>query len=389
MARQSTVGIDIGTYQVRVAVANETLKNGRYVPVIAGVGHAPSRGIRQGYVVNPADLRKSLRAAITQAEESSGISIKRAFVSVGGIGLEEFRSRAEIVAPRAHTEITENDVNNAIEESERKIAARLVNRKVLHVIPLAYKIDGQPVLGRPQGMKGNKLEVETLFVTTIEQHLLDLISVVEDLGIAVTDVMASPLAASFVTLSKAQKIAGCVLANIGAETVSVVVFENNIPISVKVFPSGSTEITNQIALELKVSLEDAEKLKRGSLSNAVHSKKHLDDIILRRLQEMFSQIESHLDKLGKSALLPAGIIITGGGSGLATVEDIARAALKLPSKRAALHGLGAMKVKDSSWAVAYGLCIWGMSSDKSGGGISILKDLLTSPAASWLKQFLP
>src|SRR5204862_6579988 len=100
--------------------------------------------------------------------------------------------------------------------------------------------------------KGTKLEVKMLFITCLEPHLNDLLGAVEEAGIEVIDVIASPIAASFVTLSKTQKIAGSVLANIGAETISIVVFENNIPISLEVFPIGSTDIIYDIVLRLKI-----------------------------------------------------------------------------------------------------------------------------------------
>ena len=123
---------------------------------------------------------------------------------------------------------------------------RIPNRRILHGIPLRYSIDGTEVLGRPQGLKGTKLEVDSLFITTYEQHVNDLISTVENIGVYVEDVIASPLAASFVLLSKAQKRAGCVLANIGAETTSIVIFEESTPISLKIFPIGSNDVTNDM-----------------------------------------------------------------------------------------------------------------------------------------------
>jgi len=152
------------------------------------------------------------------------------------------------------------------------------------------------VLGKPQGMRGTKLEVESLFITTFEQHLNDLVTAIENTGIAVEDIMASSLAASFVMLTKAQKRAGCVLANIGAETVSIVVFENSTPISIKVFPLGSNDITNDIALGLKIPLEEAEKIKRGGMSSANYSKRKLDEIIAARLTDIFELIQAHLKR---------------------------------------------------------------------------------------------
>lgn len=212
-----------------------------------------------------------------------------------------------------------------------------------------------------------KVEVRMLFVTYLDKHLQDLIQAVENAGVEVIDAMAAPIAASLVSLTKTQKMAGCILVNIGAETVSSVVYENGTPVSLEVFPIGSTDITNDIALGLKVSLEEAERIKLGAITNTSFSKKRLDEIVVARLSDIFDLIEAHLKKLGRSGLLPAGIIITGGGSGLANIEDLAKAALKLPSKVALLtvpQG-GKSQVKDAVWSVAYGLCIWGFSGDSS------------------------
>lgn len=386
MARKIAVGIDVGTYQIKVVVASQDSKDQR--AKIIGTGFAQSRGIRHGYVVNRQDIAKMLQIAVHEAEKSSGVAIRRAYLSVGGVGLEEYRSRAELLVSRADSEVTELDLKNIIEESERKISSRLLNRKVIHAIPLAYRLDGERLMGLPVGMKGTKLEIDALFITALEQHLNDLIAAVEDVGISVIDVMASPLAGSFVTLTKAQKIAGVVLANIGAETVSLAVFENDVPISVKVFPMGSTDITHDIALGLKISLDDAEQAKCGALVNSVTSKKQLDTIIGHRLSDIFTIIEAHLKRLGKNGLLPAGVVISGGGSGITTVEDIARVVLKIPSRKASLMVEGKSKVKNSTWAVAFGLCLWGLTNDIESSNFSTIKENANG-LINWFKQFLP
>lgn len=240
-------------------------------------------------------------------------------------------------------------------------------------------------------MKGAKLEVKMLFVACLEPHLNDILEAVDRAGIEVVDVLASPIASSFVTLTKAQKVAGCVLANIGSETISMVVFENNIPISLEVFPLGSTDITNDIALGLKIPLEEAENVKLGGIGSTTYSKKKLDEIVSARLSDMFELIENHLKKIGRNGLLPAGIFITGGGSGISAIEDFAKTALKLPSRIATLN-LENQKspVKDSSWAVAYGLCMLGLSKEeKVNLGLKTKLNKSTEKLFGWIKQFLP
>ena len=390
MRDRTIVGIDIGTYQVKVVVVKQSGKKSPQAPLpqIIGTGYAESRGLRNGYIINEADVSRSVQAAVKQAEKASGIEIKKAYVSIGSIGLDEVFSHGEVITSRADSEITQADLDKAMQDSEERVQEHIPNRKILHAIPLSFSVDNEPVMGRPHGLKGTKLEVESLFITTYEQHLHDLVNAIENVGIVVEDVMAAPLAASFVMLTKAQKRAGCVLANIGAETVSIAVFENSTPVSLKVFPIGSNDITNDIALGLKITLEEAEKIKRGGMSSTNYSKKKLDDIIAARLSDIFELIDAHLKKIKRDGLLPAGIILTGGGSGLASIQDLAKASLKLPSKAASLDPGQNGKIRDASWAVAYGLCMWGASDIEESSGLGMAKKAQNS-LLSWLSQFLP
>lgn len=390
MTSRIAVGIDIGTYQVRVVIARESADRASQFPKIIGTGYAESKGLRHGYIVNIDDVARSIRVAASQAEQIAGVKIKTAFLSIGGIGLDEVRGKGDAIIAKADAEVTDFDIEKAIEVSRTNVSGRLVNRKILHTIPLAFSIDGVEVLGRPQGMHGTKLTVETLFITCLEQHVNDLIEAVEGAEIAVADTMASPLAGSIITLSNAEKKAGCVLANIGAETVSIVVFDNGMPVSLKVFRIGSMDITKDIALGLRISLEEAEQLKLGAITNASYSKKKFDDILAARLTDIFELVEGHLKKLGKDRLLPAGIILSGGGSGIGPIKEIAEGALKLHSKVASLNVASDAKIKDSTWAVAYGLTVWGLTGDsfaRPAAGIAI-KDMGRS-VWGFLRQFLP
>lgn len=390
MSTRITTGIDVGTYEVRVVVSE--YQEGNSMPTIIGTGKAESKGLRHGYTINTSDVIRSVNLAVKQAEKSSGTRIKKAYVSIGGVGLSGINSQGSTMTSRADQEITDTDMEMAISSAEESIPKPLIqNRKIIYSIPIQWKVDGRPVLGRVLGTKGVKLETKALFISCIEPHLDDLVLAIEEAGIKVIDVVASPIAASFVTLSKSQKIAGCVLANIGAETVSIVVFENNIPISLEVFPIGGSDITNDIALGLKISLEEAEVIKLGGVTATSYSKKKLEEIISARLGDIFDLIEVHLKKIGKSGLLPAGIIITGGSSSLGLIEDLARSYLRLPSRIASLNiGNGKFQIQDSSWSVAYGLCIMGSLSDEEEiigfpkKGKDLLKNILSN-----LKQFLP
>lgn len=397
MSTRITVGIDVGTYEVRVIVAEQ--QEGNLAPTILGTGRAESKGMRHGYVTNSEDVSSSVAAAVKQAEKSSGQKIRRGFISIGGVGLSGINSNGSTIVSRADQEITEIDVEQALSAAEEAIpSAALQNRKIIYSIPTAWKIDGKPVLGRVVGMKGVKLEVKALFVSCLEPHLSDLVTAVENAGVEAIDVVASPIAASLVTLSKSRKIAGCILANLGAETLSIMVFENDMPISLEVFPIGGSDITNDIALGLKISLEEAESIKLGGITATNYSKKKLEDIISARLGDIFDLIQNHLKKIGKAGILPAGIILTGGSSAISNIEDLARNYLGLPARISSLNFGGGLsngqaskfQIKDSTWAVAYGLCIIGnVPDDEESLGLRKQSKNLFKKMASFLKQFLP
>lgn len=393
MSRTISVGIDIGTSQVKVVVAENIREDGREIPRVIGVGYAESRGLRHGYILNQRDAVKSVRQAIAQAEKAAGLKIQSALASIGGIGLGSVSSVGSVVISRADSEITDLDVKKAVEVSQDTIpATHSANRKIIHTIPLSYKVDGKPSLGKPEGLSGSKLEVKTLFITCWEHHVSDLLETLQEAGIEVEDVAASPIAASLVTLTKQQKMAGAVLANIGSETVSIVVYENNLPVSLEVFPRGSSDITNDIALGLRVPLEEAEEIKRGSLVGASYSRKRLEEIIAARLSDIFELIEAHLKKIGRSGLLPAGIVLTGGGSAIETIGDLAKIALRLPSRVAQVSFGDTLQgqIRDASWSVAYGLCIMGLSNAEEEviTGMKLVKKTKKN-LLNLLRQFLP
>ena len=356
MAHKNIItGIDVGTHSVKVVIA-QSKESGP--PLILGTGIANTHGLKNGYVTNGNDVLKSIKSAIVKAQNMANIEIENAYLGIGGVGLSSVYSNAELVVSKVDNKIDENDTAKVVELAKKKAQKDLINRKVLHTIPLKYYVDKKEVLGSPVGMQGVKLSVDILLVTVLEPHLKSLKNAVESLDIEVLEELASPISASLVVLSREQKEAGCILANIGAETVSIVVYEDGVPISLQVFPVGSSDITTEIALKLQVPLGQAEELKKGNLTDTMIPQKKLEDIIINRLKDMFLIIQTHLKEIGKDGLLPAGVILTGGGVGLAHVKDLARVALKLPSELANLRVPGST-VKDSTWAVAYGLCLFG------------------------------
>jgi len=365
MQRPVYAGIDIGTYHVKVVIAAPT-ENSELPLSIIGTGTSTSRGMRHGYIIDKKEATKSIREALGRALGAARVKVKSARVALGGIGLDEIRSTGEVALTASGGIVTEREIERALRESEKKASTKLTNRTVIHAIPLEYRVDGTKVFGKPHGLQGTRLTVDTLLITMLSQHQDDLVEAVEAAGVEVDGVMASPLAASLVTLTRAQKTAGVVLANIGSETLSIVIFEDDTPISLKVFPTGSSEITESIALSFKIPLHEAESLKRGGVTGSDIPEKKTSVIVGAQLKEMYTLVNAHLKTINRHRLLPAGIVITGGGSGLTSAAEIARAVLQLPSQVSQIGHLPRSSGVDATWAVAYGLCRWAYAEDTSG-----------------------
>ena len=342
----------MGSTTTRVVVG-EFLK-GEKNPKVVGVGESETKGIRHGYVVNISETVSSLKNAISIAEKNSGIKIRRAFVSIGGVTLRGDVSSGIGIISKADGEVTGLDINKALQDCEDNL--NLNNKKVIKVFPLSFKLDGKEILGRPEGMKGTKLEIKALFVTCAISHFEDLLEVITLAGIEPIDIIASAEAGSRIALSEKQKIVGGALVNIGSETVSLSVFENRTLVSLHTFSIGGADITNDIALGMKVSLENAEYLKLGNVIEDF-SKKKLDEIVEARLFDIFELIENHLKKIKRNELLPAGVVFIGGSANIPLLEEFSKTALKLPSRIGTTEIFGNIKTKlrDPSWFTALGL----------------------------------
>jgi len=350
-----TCGIDIGTNSTKVVVMG--FDKEKKEPVILSTGISETRGLRFGYITNIDNVTESIKKAVKQAENVLGIKIKRAYISIGGISLSSVVSTGSVIISKADQEITSLDVAKVIANSEENLD--ITNKRIIHTIPIGYKLDGKDIYVRPEGLKGIKLEVKTLFVVCLKQNMEDLITAVTLAKIDIEEIVASPIVTGNVLLNNKQKVAGCVLVDIGAETVSTAVFENNLPISVAVFPIGGMDITKDIALGLKISLEEAESIKLGSVIGGDYSKKKVDEIIEARLDDMFELVGNNLKRLKRFELLPAGIIITGGSSSINHIDTIARQQLKLPTKIGPIdYSLNnKFKIRDNSWYTALGLAL--------------------------------
>lgn len=354
MSKNITVGIDLGSHLVKVMVVEHIKERDKKTSRIIGTGKSEARGIKNGYINDQEEVVRSIIKSVREAEHRSGIKIRQATLAVGGISLESKLAKGTSIISRADNEVTTLDVQNAVRESEQGL--KLLNRHVIDSIPYTYRLDGKDLYGRPEGLRGVKLEVTSLFITCINQHLEALVNSVNNAGVDVVDVIAAPLASSVAILTSQQKTAGCILVDIGAETVSLSVFEDGDIISVKVLPLGGRDITNDLALGLKINLDDAEKIKKGEITGSF-DQKDIEEIMEARVTEFFDIIQKFLKRINKDGRLAGGAIIVGGATNNEMTERIAKNILNLPITMAGSLGSGVLK--DPAWYVVYGLCMSG------------------------------
>jgi cell division protein FtsA len=361
------VGIDIGSAITKVIVA-ESQGSSRSKPRVIGAGFAVSEGVRHGYIVDPEEAAKSLRLAIDQAQKSSGYKIEKAYFAIGGAGLQGITGTSTLTFEK-ESQIGQSDIEQALSEAQAALKPEDIrNREVIHAIPLSYKIDGKQVFGRPVGMSAGTFEVKAFFVTALAQHLENLLTAAKIAKIEIEDIIASPVASSIALLNKSQRVAGCALLTFGAETVSLGVFENDVPISIEVYPLGSRDITNDIALGFKVSLDEAERIKVSRPESLPYPRKKIEEIVKARLEDVCDFAQVTLKKIGKAGLLPAGVFITGGGAQSNYIEELVKEKLKLPAKKVTkFDGESKMPLTEGKWVTAYGLATIGCESGEEGG----------------------
>lgn len=348
--RNIRTSIDVGSSSLRMLVFGQSDR--KSPERIIALAEAQTDGMRQGYVIDPILVRKAISSCKELCEKKIGSRINKAVIGFSGMGLASTYGVGGSIISRADNMVGESDISMAMSDGENHI--NIENRKIIHRIPIEYYLDGKTVLGTPLGLKGVRLEVKSLFITAMTQHLETVLSVISKAGIEVIDIIASPLATASAILNEKQKSVGVAVIDIGAETVSAAVYENGLPVSVFVLPIGSNDITKDIALGLKIDFEEAEQVKLGNIQPNIARRK-LEDIIFARVIDFFEYTDSQLKKIKRSGLLPAGVLIVGRGSLINGIEPFAKEVLKLPSKVFNADSGPLTELPDSSWYTAYGL----------------------------------
>lgn len=414
MAKSNIItGLDIGTSNTRVVVAS--YKEGEEKPKIIGVGEAPSSGMRKGVVVDIDEVTESIKKTVEQASLSSGFPIDHIYLSIGGNHISVRENKGLVAVSRADQEVSEEDISRVIDSASA--ISLPPNREIIHVIPKTFKLDNEEDIQDPLGMTGARLEVDTIIIDGLAPHIKNLTKCVSGLGIKIDGLALNVLAASQSVLSKRQKELGVLVLDLGGGTASMVVYEEGKLLHAHVLPVGSSHITNDIAIGLRTTIDLAERVKLQyglALPSEVKKKEiinlsELDEneegeidkrevakIIEARVCEIFDLVNKELKKLGKQRLLPAGVILVGGGSLLPSIVDLAKQEFGLPAEIGIPSEVeGIMEgIDDPAFATATGLVLWGLRMGEGSNQKSILSEI---PSASttinkikgWFRAFLP
>ena len=382
-------GIELGSSKITTIVAQifEDPNLMEKSVNVVGVATAPSRGIKKGQIVNIEEAVEATIASVEAAERMAGYNLNSAFISLGGAHIHSQNSHGIVAVSDSSGEIIESDVERVID------AARAISipqsREVIHIIPREYAVDGEGGVKDPIGMSGVRLEVDTHIITASDAAMKNLRKAVKEVGIEVNGFVFSGLASSESVLSSTEKELGCVLIDIGGGTTSLCVFIDGAPIYSSVIPIGAKNVTNDLAIGLRVSLEAAEKIKlllsdekavkkedgdELDLSQLglpdikkISKKTLIEGIIKPRLNEIFSMVKLELDREGLGNRVPSGVIITGGGALTIGVLDSAKRITLLSARIGKPQGLTGLidDIIDPSYATVAGLALYGAISDES------------------------
>jgi cell division protein FtsA len=379
------VGIDIGSSYLRAVGC--VMEEGKRFPTVVTTYKKHIEGVTRGTITDAVEVSDALVDACISLTEETGRNIAHTLISLSAIQLSSSHANGHTQVTKGNAEVTDLDIDNAIKDSHKAVPD-MRNKSIIHSIPLRFKLDGNEVHGKVLGMHGNRLEVKTMFITYPATLMESFKKVLSEAGVQVTDIVAGPIAESLTILSKKQKTAGVVLVCIGSGTTSLLVYENGSPLLLSTIGVGGDDITRDIALGLKVSLQDAEDIKCGRL--AVTSRRKLDEIIEARLDDLCEKINKELDRVHRRELLPAGVIVTGGSMYLPQLESILRRGLKLPVTLATqeLAKITGDKLRDPTWARVYGLTFLAPKENEK-EVIGILFTSFIESVKRFFSQFLP
>ncbi len=409
---QVVVGLDIGSCYIRTVVTK--IKSDDLKPQIIGVSQTPSFGLRRGVVVDIEEASRSISQSIQEAERVSGVPIEQVSVSISGNHIEAKSSKGVVAVSRADGTVSKEDVERAIEAASAISVSS--NRDIFHVLPRNFTVDNQNSIKDPVGMNGVRLEVDALIVEGSKPFIKNLYKCISEAGLEVKNVILSPLAAGRASLNKRQKELGVLVLDLGGGTAGLSIYEEGDVLHSCVLPVGCSHITNDIAIGLRSGIDLAEKVKLeyGSATLANINKKDVIDlsklnmeekgviprslvveIMEARLSEILDLTNKELKRVDRQGLLPAGVVLVGGGAKAPGLVDLAKEKLKLPVQIGFPTDLESVveEVEDPCFATAVGLALWAADDrEKKGTSYSGIRQGFGNSVDRikvWIKDFLP
>ena len=368
--------LDIGTTKVCCAVADLDA-SGLHV---LGVGESPSRGVRKGLIIDIDRAAEAVTEAVDACERMSGVAIDSVVIGLAGGQITSQNSRGVVAVGAGHKEVRPQDVSRAVE------AARAVSvpndRKILHVIPQYFTIDGQDGVRDAVGMTGSRLEVDAHIITGANTAISNIVKVVHEAGLDVDDLVLQILASAEAVVDENELERGVIVVDVGGGTTDVAVFNRGSLVHTAVIPVGGGHVTGDLAVGLRSDLETAEAVKRlyghclqlsipadaevnmtplGYEQPIDVPQRYLAEIIAPRAREIASLIADEIAQAGSMARFAGGIVLTGGGSSLRGFAEIVQQITELPARMAAPVGVTGMndEIAGPHHATVVGLLRWG------------------------------
>jgi cell division protein FtsA len=360
------VSLDIGTSSVKVIIGemmNETLN-------IIGVGNVKSQGLKKGSIVDIDETVQSIKKAVEQAERMVGLTINRVVVGVNGNHIQLHDCHGIVAVSSENREISNEDIARVIEAAQ--VVSIPPEREIIDVIPKQFIVDGLDGINDPRGMLGVRLEMEGTMITASKTVLHNVLRCVERAGLEIADICLQSLAAASIALSKDEKNLGVALIDIGGGSTTVAVFEQGFLQTTAVLPVGGEHITKDLSIGLRISTEDAEKIKLkhghafydlaseeevfsipiiGTDQHQQSSQLEIADIIEARMEEILQMAQYEIRKRGFRDL-PGGYVLTGGVANMPGVLELAQAVLENNVRVAMPDYIG---VRDPQYTTGVGL----------------------------------
>ncbi len=379
MAKNEVVAaIDVGTTKVCSIVANMGYGDGLQV---LGVGVTPSRGLHKGLVVNISEAKQSIRQSVRKAEEASGLKMDAAYVGVTGRHITSLNNRGVVAISRGDRLVRPDDLKRVL-QTARTVAVPS-DRKLLHVIPRGYALDGQVGVKNPVGMHGFRLDVETHVITAAVASVQNLVKCIRGVGVDIEDLILEPLASGEAVLRPDEMEAGVILADVGGGTTDVAIFREGSIWHTAILPVAGYQITRDIAIGLGLPFEVAEEMKKryGSVVPVYNGKEEeepatlkaengysvshqdLSEVVRARVEEILKLIALEIPGTNYAKEVPCGLVLTGGSSNLLGIETLGQDVLGIPVRVGVPTGVYGIAdiLPDPAYATSVGLLLWGTS----------------------------